>query len=393
VSALKKIALSLENFSRYGGGAESYAVALAERLISDKWEVHFLGERWDGEPVGAIFHQIKIPSFLPVWAKLLLFAVKHKHMVEQQNFNVVLGFGNTITMNVYQSHGGVHRLTAYRKVYSASNTLVRFIKQLLIHLGLKHYVRHWIESAPFRMARVPRIIAISQMVKDDFVSYYGVRPETIDLIYNGVDPTRFSAKCTAEERTTFRNDLGIRNFEVVFLFVSYELEKKGIVPLIQALGQLIIKKRSNFRLLVAGGLPSVRVERLLSKLGVRDFIHFLGPRKDVHKVFAASDVLVLPTYYDACSLVVFEAMMCGLPVITTSYNGAAGVITNGKDGFIVSHPPDYEEIASKMALLLDNEFRERMSALAMEQSHNYTLGKNHNQIIQILNEVADEQQY
>ena len=78
---------------------------------------------------------------------------------------------------------------------------------------------------------------------------------------------------------------------------------------------------------------------------------------------------------------------------STRYYDAAGVITNGKDGFIVSHPPDYEEIASKMALLLDNEFRERMSALAMEQSHNYTLGKNHNQIIQILNEVADEQQY
>jgi len=391
VSGLKKIAFSLENFSRYGGGAESYAVALAERLISDKWEVHFLGERWDGEPAGAIFHQIQIPSFLPVWARLLFFALKHKRIIEHQNFDVVLGFGNTITMNVYQSHGGVHWLTAYRKVYSASNVLVRCIKRLLIHLGLKHYVRHWIESAPFRMARVPRIIAISQMVKNDYVAYYGIKPEMIDLIYNGVDPSRFSVKCTTEERASFCNDLGIRNTEVLFLFVSYELEKKGIIPLIHALGQLRIK-HSDFRLLVAGGLPSMRVKHLVDKLGVRDFIHFLGPRKDVNKVFAACDVLVLPTYYDACSLVVFEAMMCGLPVITTSYNGAAGIIRNGRDGFVISHPPNAKEIASKMALMLDHEFRAQMSSLAIEQGWKYTLAKNHDQIIQIFNEVADEQQ-
>lgn len=391
MSVLKKIALSLENFSRYGGGAESYAVSLAERLIRSGWEVHFFGERWDGEPAAAIFHRISIPAFLPAWAKLLLFALKHRRMVESRDFDVVLGFGNTLVMNVYQSHGGVHWLTTYRKVYSENNALVRFIKRLLIPLSLKHYVRHWIESAPFRMARLPRIVAISDMVRDDYVAYYGVAPDKIDLVYNGVDPERFSARGSMEDRALFRAGLGIQETEVVFLFVSYDLEKKGIIPLIQAVAELHARGCAGFRLLVVGGLPSRRIERLVAKLGVQQFVRFAGPKKDVHKVFAASDVLVLPTYYDACSLVVFEAMMCGLPVITTVYNGAAGIITNGQDGFVVSHPPDRAEIAAKMELLLDNGFRTRMSALAVQRGNEYPLARNHEQLIKIFDEVAGEQ--
>ncbi len=385
---IKKIALSLENISRYGGGAESYAVALAERLIQSGWEVHFFGERWDGEPVGAVFHEITTPHFLPDWMQLLIFALKHKKMVERQDFDVVLGFGNTITMNVYQSHGGVHWLTTYRKVYSAGNPVIRFVKRLLVHLSIKHYVRHWIESAPFRMARLPRIIAISKMVREDYVSYYDVKPEMIDLVYNGVDPKRFSAEGNCEDRAMIRNELGIPDTDVLFLFASYELNKKGIIPLIQALAHLQAQRHSDFRLVVAGGLPSKRINSLVDKLGIGPLIHFLGPRKDINRIFAACDVLVLPTYYDACSLVVFEAMMGGLPVITTKYNGAAGVITNGIDGFVVSHPPAFVEISSRMAQLLDNEFRARMSALAVQKGHEYTLARNHDQMIQIFDEVA-----
>ena len=390
MSLVKKIALALENFSRYGGGAESYAVSLAERLIHNGWEVHFFGERWDGEPGGAIFHRISIPAFLPAWAKLLLFALKHKRMVKGRDFDVILGFGNTIAMNVYQSHGGVHWLTTYRKVYSEINPLVRFLKRLLIPLTLKHYVRHWIESAPFRMARLPRIVAISDMVRDDYVAYYGVAPEQIDLVYNGVDPERFTTTGTSEDRALFRVGLEMQETEVVFLFVSYDLEKKGILPLLHAVAQLRKQGCDGFRLLVVGGVPPRRIERLVARLGVQEFVCFAGPRKDVHKVFAASDVLVLPTYYDTCSLVVFEAMMSGLPVITTVYNGAAGIIANGKDGFVVAHPPDSAEIASKMVLLLDKEFRDHMAVLAVQKGNEYPLAKNHEQLIAIFDEVAEK---
>ncbi|MGA8179378.1 MAG: hypothetical protein WB792_04920, partial [Desulfobacterales bacterium] len=66
---MKKIAFALENFSRYAGGAESYAISLACFLIKNGWQVHFFGETWDGEPECAIFHKITIPKYLPAWLK------------------------------------------------------------------------------------------------------------------------------------------------------------------------------------------------------------------------------------------------------------------------------------------------------------------------------------
>ena len=59
-SAMKKIAFALEKFSRYAGGAESYAVSLVTTLIENGWEVHLFGESWDGEPKEAFFHEIQV---------------------------------------------------------------------------------------------------------------------------------------------------------------------------------------------------------------------------------------------------------------------------------------------------------------------------------------------
>ena len=45
-----------------------------------------------------------------------------------------------------------------------------------------------------------------------------------------------------------------------------------------------------------------------------------------------------PTYYDPCSLVVLEALACGLPVITTAQNGASELLTDGVDGYVLTAP-------------------------------------------------------
>jgi UDP-glucose:(heptosyl)LPS alpha-1,3-glucosyltransferase len=130
-SKARTIALAIEHFSPYKGGAESYAVSLASTLASNGWATHLYGLSWDGEPPAALFHKISVPRILPSWIKMILFAFQHKNMVKGKDFDVVLGFGNTIYMNVYQSHGGVHRFSTSRKVYSESNSVLRLLKRML----------------------------------------------------------------------------------------------------------------------------------------------------------------------------------------------------------------------------------------------------------------------
>ena len=386
---MKKIALAIENFSKHKGGAESYAVSLASTLVKSGWETHLFGKSWDGEPSAAIFHRIKIPKLLPSWAKMILFALKHKQMVKSQAFDVILGFGNTLHMNVYQSHGGVHRFSTARKLYTEKNKILRSIKRLLIFFSLKDKVRNWIESAPFRLYPKPKIIAISLMIKEDFISFYHINEKEIKVIYNGIDTEKYNRDLKERLRSSLRQRLGISDNDVAFLFISYDLKKKGIMPLIEAAAKLKKLNFTRFKIVVVGEQPYSLLLKQVKRLRLEDTIIFTGPTKTPEDYYANCDVLVLPTFYDACSLVVIEAMACGLPAITTTYNGVAGIITNEKDGYIISHPPRSEEIAEAMKALMVYERLKNMSIEASITGKNYSIKKNHHEMIHVFNEMGE----
>jgi UDP-glucose:(heptosyl)LPS alpha-1,3-glucosyltransferase len=381
---MKKIALAMEKFSRYAGGAESYAVALASTLIEKGWDVHLYGEAWDNEPKEAVFHKIYIPKYLPAWFKLLLFAWKHKIMVRHEPYDVIMGFGNTIYMNVYQSHGGVHQFSTARKVYSEKNVFLRIIKRVFILLSIKYWTRAWIEAAPFRLKPRPIIIAIANMIKDDMELFFHTKPGEIEIIYNGVDTNRYNQTLRSRLRGNLRKQWGVNKNDTVFLFVSYDLKKKGIEPLVEAAANLKKSGGGDFKIVVVGGKPYHSLEKIIAKLDIKDKLVFTGRVKSTEEVYANSDVFVLPTYYDACSLVVIEAMASGLPAITTIYNGAAGIIDDGKNGYIIPHPPNSSELANKMRLLMDNSSKHKMSKNASVKGKKYSTQKNHKEVISLL---------
>lgn len=384
---MKRISLAIENFNPRAGGAESYAVAMANRMIEKGWEVHLFGKSWDGNPPQAIFHQIDIPRWLPAFWQILSFAVKHRKQVKKNVFDVVLGFGNTIDMNVYQSHGGVHAYSTYRKTFSERVWIKRKIKQLLCLLSLKNWARHWIESAPFRMNPYPKLIAISDMIKRDMVNAYRCKPENIQVIYNGVDTTRFNSQLSQPHRRTIRQRHHIHDDDVVFLFTSFSLKKKGFIVLLEAVSQMKKKATHAIKLLVVGKNMTQQIEKKVARLSIVDHVIFAGPRADMVPYYGAADVFVLPTYYDACSLVVIEAMACGLPIITTEYNGASELIKTDINGFVISHPPQVQDLIFAMNSLLEFKTRCQMSKEAEKTGRKYSLGKNFDAMFSAFNQV------
>lgn len=384
----RSIALALEKFKKHSGGAESYALSLAETLIQRGWEVHLYAQEWDGFPEEAIFHRIFVPQYLPAWAQMLFFALKHKKMVRKENFDVVVGFGNTIFMNVYQSHGGVHRYSTRRKCFSIRNPLLRSLKRALVFLSLKDKVRNWIESSPFRQHPAPKIIAISQMVVDDFVSFYNIKPADVSLIYNGIDLGKFHPGIRADFRGGLRKELNVADDQVLFLFLSYTLRKKGIYPLIEAAAILDKRHRGRFKIVVVGKEPERSIQEKVHGYGLAETVLFHGPTKNPLLYFANSDVFVLPTYYDTCSLVTIEAMACGVPVITSECNGAAGIIDSGVDGHVIKHPPDPESLARVMEVYLSHLKLLEMSERAAEKAQAYSLAANHEAVIKVCEEAA-----
>lgn len=385
-----KVALALENFSPFAGGVESYAVGLAQTLVSHGWEVHLFGHSWQNDPPEAIFHRIpQLPRLYPAFLKMLSFAMHHRRMVESGDFDVVLGFGNTIYMNVYQSHGGVHYFSTRRKISAAGNPLVRALKLVLAVSLPKYHARAWIEAAPFRMMRRPAIVAISKMVQEDMSKYFGVPHDDIILVYNGVDHKRFVG-CDYEATARLRTSMGFDQ-ETLYLFMAYDLRKKGIRYLLEAAA--MVRKEvgpGRMGLVIVGGSPSGRLKRQVLRLGLDGSVFFAGPTKEPELYFGACDVLVLPTFYDACSLVVFEAMAAGDPVITTRFNGAGGVIKHGENGFVLDAAQDVAALAQAMLKFMDKAFLRRAGASAQETCQEYSLEKNHLKMLEIFEKAASQ---
>jgi len=383
-----KIAMALERFSPYGGGAEAYAVQLARTLVSEGWEVHLFGHSWDSDPGQAVFHKIwEPPGWFPASLKMLNFALLHRRMILREDFDVVLGFGNTIVMNVYQSHGGVHYLSTIRKLKAVRTGVWRFLKGLATFLSPKYYARAWIESAAFRMEQRPLIVAISDMVRQDMAKHFRVPMSEIKLVYNGIDTTRFGA-CDRGAGNALRRALGVDR-ETLFLFMAYDFRKKGVRFLIEAAGKLRDRVGSGrFRVVVVGGPPSPSLRSLVRRLDLDGSVSFHGPTKEPEYWYSACDVFVLPTFYDACSLVVLEAMAAGLPAITTVFNGAAGIIAHNLNGAILQDPADTDEMARVMERFLDKEVLESGAAAARRAALDFTIARNHRQMIDIFTEAA-----
>src|SRR5439155_7596627 len=77
-------------------------------------------------------------------------------------------------------------------------------------------------------------------------------------------------------------------------------------------------------------------------------VSFAGAVADPRPFYRDADFFVLPTKHDPCSLVVLEALAMGLPVISTKFNGACEIMTDGVHGYVLDDPADVNALAAAM---------------------------------------------
>jgi UDP-glucose:(heptosyl)LPS alpha-1,3-glucosyltransferase len=176
--------------------------------------------------------------------------------------------------------------------------------------SLKQWISGWIEDAPYKKEKVSKIIAISEMVKQDMIRWYGVSEDRITVVYNGVDIERFHPR-NRQYREEIRRRYGIGD-EFVILFVSNNFRMKGLKYLLATLSRLKKEGRLLFKLLILGRDRKNPYLRLAKKMGISEEVVFAGSTNEPEKYYGAADLLVHPTFYDACSLTVLEALASGL---------------------------------------------------------------------------------
>jgi UDP-glucose:(heptosyl)LPS alpha-1,3-glucosyltransferase len=225
------------------------------------------------------------------------------------------------------------------------------------------------------MARAGRVIAVSQALQRLFIERHGVAADGIAVIPNGVDTARFAPARLAPRRDAQRARLGLRGDELLLISVAHNLWLKGVDVSLRALA-LARQRGARARLVVAGGEADAEWHALAARLGVADTVVFAGDVGAMEDLYAAADVMLHPTRWDACSLATIEAMAAGLPVVNSAANGASDLIVDGANGFVLPSAEDAARLADLILALHDPALRRRIGDAACTAAQRADLAAN-----------------
>lgn len=371
-----KIALVRQKYNPFGG-AERYMARLVEGLVACGHDVHIFAMKWDAEEIkGVTLHRVPVIS-IAGWLKALTFAWNCRRMLQGERFDVIFSLERTIFQDIYRAGDGCHRQWLVQK--SLGKPAWSRIATLCNPL---HHAYLFLEKKLFTDERLRAIIANSGMVRDDIIRHYGVSPEKIRVVYNGLDPAYFEFGRREEYRTTLAREFSL-NSELRMLYVGSGFERKGVPALLQAAARLDLP----FRLFVVGKGNLRRFQRMAERLGIADRVIFTGPRRDVAAFYLGTDLFVFPTLYDPFSNATLEAMLCGLPVVTTSFNGVAELVENGVNGWVVPDPLDVEGVSAAIMRLATSPDLAGMGAEARKTALGLTMERNTSETLRVIEEL------
>ena len=381
------IAFCYESVLPARGGCEHYISDLARRLARDGHSVHLYACRWDASALPTTMHYHRLPAphgprFLRPWR----FAQTCEDALKGQGHDVTMGFDKTWGQDVLYPQGGLHAASAAQNLLKHPPGLARLGARLVKYLDPASRSFRQLERKQYLSEKRPLIVVNSRMVQRHFEQYYDIAPSEVHVLPSAIDPDRFSQEDRPRRRFEERARWGVADDETAGLLVAMNYRLKGLAPLLHSLRH--VPSSSKFKIAIVGAANYKRYETLAKKLGVTDRVRFLGFRADPSDAYFAADFLVHPTFYDPCSLVVLEALCCGLPVITTRYNGASELITPPNEGLVIDDPHDHRELGTAIASMLDPAVRSARAAAARQTARRWSFEGHYQKLMEIFGRVS-----
>jgi glycosyltransferase involved in cell wall biosynthesis len=325
-----KLLFYTKTFAMAGSGLENDIVLLCRALAERGHEIHVCCE--SGESVeGVTVHDGSVDD-----ATLLRELAPDK----------TIDWGFAHAADVHRIGGGVHEM--YLDYSMKAHAGFGRVMKRLSYSGKKHQKiinrqREYL-SAPGSL-----FLPISQMVADHAVAA-GAKPESVKVVYNGVDTDKFEPEHARQKRKQLRAVWGLAEEDVGFLFVAHNLKLKNLDLMIRCF-RALHQEYPELNLLVCGKRkPKVKAP----------FLRYVGTTPDIASFYGAADVLLHPSYYDSFANVVLEAMACGIPPIVSDCCGVTELLTDGKDSIIlpVSGPQVQHKWCKAIADMFDPVVRE-----------------------------------
>ena len=323
-----RVAIVRQRYNPFGG-AERFIERALPALERAGIDVSLIARSWQNGATAWDTRKVVLAN--PFYAGNLWrdrsFARAAKNAWEAGNFDLVQSHERIPGCDLYRAGDGVHaEWLEIRRAAAAP------LERLGIALNSYHGYVCAAERSMFEHPRLRAVICNSNMVLDEIRRRFGLAPEKLHVIHNGVDLEYFHPRHRTALRAAARAELGVGAGEILFAFVGSGFARKGLDAAICALAEC---GDVPYRLAVAGrDRNSARFAALAAARTLGSRVQLLGGRDDVRPLYAAADCFILPTRYDPFPNTVLEALAMGLSVIVGGRSGAAEVVRHGGNGWL-----------------------------------------------------------
>ncbi len=235
---------------------------------------------------------------------------------------------------------GFDKLSDLDILYCADASMYYRIERVpYLHLMRRYRAFKDLEGESFRVGKKTKILMLSHTQLNEYWSVWNTEPDRLILL----PPTVAASRRKPEHRVNgtraeMRRELGLSADDWVWITVCVQPKIKGLDRIALALRQF-----PRARVLVAGltetGTPAAKkIANLARRLGVSARIKWLGHQENIPRLMAAADLFLHPARYETTGTVILEAIINGLPVITTSACGYAGHVDSAQAGLVIEEP-------------------------------------------------------
>ena len=218
-----------------------------------------------------------------------------------------------------------------------------------------------------------RIATVSQYSKADIVKCYGIDPEKIDVVYNGVNE-KYSPISNEE---VVRTRAQVSEGNPYFVFVGAFNPRKNISRLLLAFDHFKSQYQSKIKLIIVGEkmYGTARMMRILKGLRFKDDIIFTGRLNvdELRYVIGSALAMTYVSYYEGFGIPLLEAMKCGVPIVASDQTSIPEV---AGDAAIYVNPFSIDSISEGMIRIASNvDLRDRLINNAAIQSQKFSWDK------------------
>src|SRR5262245_38836549 len=341
---------------RFDGGVETATAGLVAELSRRGHAIDMLTTGEQGDWPGVRVRRLPVvrqPSAL----RMLSFAMAARRAVRDAGYDIVQSHERTLCQDVYRAGEGVHRayLAAMGRRWAGVSPQHRLVCLL--------------EGRIFQLRTARHIVAISASGKAEIERLYGTPSDRVSLVYIAVDLCRFTPGMRARFGHATREALGLAADAWVVLFVGSGFERKGLRPLLLALGRM---DDAGSRLVVAGRGQTRPYRELAERLGLAERVTWVGAYREVELLYSAADVVGLPALYEPFGNGHLEALAAGVPVLTSARAGGLEVVTSGVNGWVAREPSAEAVLEGLVALRKTGIGALAAAARASPEPYTYT---------------------